>query len=179
VLAFARRVRQREPDTLLGFSSLPTRADAEAAGVPWDVCVEEFDLGLPQVYTPAQRELLLEDPSPVVTDMGGKPIHVATFPDSDVGWLESARAGINHHAGASAWAVDQSSFANWRRQLSKLATEEDRIRERPTATRTQGEDSLLANRIIAIVQAHLDAGGRLDDEQLHTVVERALRDTPS
>lgn len=179
VLAFARRVRQREPDALLGFSSLPTRADAEAAGVPWDVCVQEFDLGLPQVYTPAQRELLLQDPSPVVTDMGGKPIHVATFPDSDAGWLESARAGINHHAGASAWAVDQSSFANWRRQLSKLATEEERIRGRPAATRTPGEDSLLANRIIAIVQAHLDAGGRLDDEQLLAGVERALRDTQS
>ena len=59
-------MRQREPEALLGFSSLPTRADAEAVGVPWDVCVEEFDLGLPQVYTPAQRELLLEDPSPVV-----------------------------------------------------------------------------------------------------------------
>jgi hypothetical protein len=179
VLAFARRVRQREPEALLGFSSLPTRADAAAAGVPWDVCVEEFDLGLPQVYTPAQRELLLEDPSPVVTDMGGKPIHIATFPDSDVGWMESARAGISHHAGASAWAVDQSSFANWRRQLSKLAVDQDRIRERPPATRTPGEDSLLANRIIAIVHAHLDAGGRLDDEQLLTGVERALRDMPS
>jgi hypothetical protein len=177
VLAFARRVRQREPQALLGFSSLPTRADAEAAGVPWDVCVEEFDLGLPQVYTPAQRELLLEDRSPVVTDMGGKPIHVATFPDSDVGWMESARAGITHHAGASAWSVDQSSFANWRRQLSKLATEEDRAHEGPTGVRTPGEEALLANRIIAIVQAHLDAGGKLDDEQLLTGVERALRDS--
>jgi hypothetical protein len=179
VLAFARRVRQREPTALLGFSSLPTRADAEAAGVPWDVCVEEFDLGLPQVYTPAQRELLLDDPSPVVTDMAGKPIHIATFPDSDVGWLESARAGIHHHAGASAWAVDQSSFANWRRQLSKLATEEARAPEAAAGTRTPGEEALLANRIIAIVQAHLDAGGRLEDEQLLTGVERALRDSPT
>jgi hypothetical protein len=175
VVALARRVRQREPEALLGFSSPPTRVEAMAAGVPWDACVEAFDLGLPQVYTPAQRELLLEDPSPVVTDMRGKPIHVATFPDSDAGWLETARAGISRHAGASAWSVDQSSFSSWRRQLSKLATE-----ERPEASagrRAPGEDTLLANRIIAIVQAHLDAGGRLEDERLLTGVERALRDS--
>jgi hypothetical protein len=177
VVAFARRMRQREPDALLGFSSVPTRADADTAGVPWDACIEEFDIGLPQVYTPVQRELLLQDLSPVVTDMGGKPIHVATFPDSDVGWLESARAGISRHAGASAWSVDQSSFSNWRRQLSKLATEE-RAAE-GLGHRTPGEQALLANRIIAIVQAHVDAGGRLDDERLLVGVERALRDGPA
>jgi hypothetical protein len=178
VVAFARRVRQREPEALLAFSSVPTRADADAAGVPWDACVEQFDVGLPQVYTPAQRELLLEDPSPVVADMGGKPIHVATFPDSDVGWLESARAGLGRHAGASAWSVDQSSFSNWRRQLSALATQqEQRPPEGPPGRRTPGEEALLANRIIAIVQAHVDAGGKLGDDQLLTGVERALRDS--
>jgi hypothetical protein len=175
VANFARRVRQREPDALLGFSSLPTRAEADAAGVPWDACVEQFDLGLPQVYTPAQRELLMRNPSPVVDDMGGKPIHVATFPDSDVGWLETARVGISRHAGASAWSVDQSSFASWRRQLSNLAADEDRLK-RPASQRTPVEEALLANRIIAIVQAHLDAGGRVDDERLLTGLERALRD---
>lgn len=178
VVAFARRVRQRQPQALLAFSSVPTRADADAAGVPWDACVEQFDVGLPQVYTPAQRELLLEDPSPVVADMGGKPIHVATFPDSDAGWLESARAGLGRHAGASAWSVDQSSFSNWRRQLSALATqEEQRAPEGPPGRPTPGEEALLANRIIAIVQAHLDAGGKLGDDQLLTGVERALRDS--
>jgi hypothetical protein len=176
VVAFARRVRQREPEALLGFSSLPTRADADAAGVPWDACVEQFDVGLPQVYTPAQRELLLEDPSPVVVDMGGKPIHVATFPDSDIGWLESARAGIGRHAGASAWSVDQSSFSSWRRQLSALATQEERAPETTPLHRAAGEEALLANRIIAIVQAHLDAGGKLGDDRLLTDLERALRD---
>jgi hypothetical protein len=175
VVAFARRMRQREPAALLGFSSFPTRAEADDAGVPWDACVEEFDVGLPQVYRPAQRELLLEDPSPVVADMGGKPIHVATFPDSDVGWLESARAGISRHAGASAWSVDQSSFSNWRRQLSKLATEGERAADEP-GRRTPGGEALLAHRLIAIVQAHLDAGGKLDDERLLTSVEQALRD---
>jgi hypothetical protein len=175
VVAFARRVRQREPDALLGFTSVPTRAEAEAAGVPWEACVEEFDVGLPQVYTPMQRELLLEQPSPVVTDMGGKPIHVATFPDSDGGWMETARAGLSRHAGASAWSVDQSSFPTWRRQLSKLASDENRP-DRLPGQRTPSEDALLANRIIAIVQAHVDAGGRLEDDQLLTGVERALRD---
>jgi hypothetical protein len=175
VVAFARRMRQREPAALLGFSSFPTRAEAGDAGIPWDTCVEEFDVGLPQVYRPAQRELLLEDPSPVVADMGGKPIHVATFPDSDVGWLESARAGISRHAGASAWSVDQSSFSNWRRQLSKLATEGERAADEP-GRRTPGGEALLAHRLIAIVQAHLDAGGKLDDERLLTSVEQALRD---
>jgi len=175
VVAFTQRVRQREPDALLGFTSVPTRAEAAAARVPWDACVEQFDIGLPQVYTPEQRELLLEEPSPVVADMGGKPIHVATFPDSDAGWLETARAGISRHAGASAWSVDQSSFSNWRRQLSKLASDEGRAEATP-GHRTPGEEALLANRIIAIVQAHVDAGGKLEDERLLTGVERALRD---
>jgi hypothetical protein len=188
VVAFARRMREREPDALLGFSSLPTRTEAEAAGVPWDACVAEFDLGLPQVYTATQRELLLQASSPVVADMDGKPIHVAVFPDSDAGWLESARVGLRRHAGSSAWAVDQSSFSTWRRQLSGLASRDEPSPERPPLQRrapgeealrqrrAPGEEALLANRIIAIVQAHLDAGGKLGDDQLVTDVERALRD---
>src|SRR6266545_2301113 len=87
VVAFARRVRQREPDALLGFTSVPTRG----------------------------------------------------------------------------------------RQLSKLASDENRP-DRLPGQRTPSEDALLANRIIAIVQAHVDAGGRLEDDQLLTGVERALRD---
>lgn len=176
VARFARRMRQREPDARIGFSSLPTRADAHAVGVPWDTCVDAFDFGLPQVYTPAQRELLLAEPSRVVEDMGGKPIHVATFPDSDVGWLESARAGVSQHAGASAWSVDQSSFPNWRRQLGSLATQEERTADGVPTRRVLGEEALLAMRIVMVVQAHLAAGGKVEDDQLLTDVERALRD---
>jgi hypothetical protein len=176
VVAFARRMREREPTALLGFSSLPTRAEAQALGVPWETCVAEFDFGLPQVYTAAQREQLLHAVSPVVADMAGKPIHVAVFPDSDAGWLEGARAGVSRHAGASGWAVDQSSFPSWRRQLSALPIQDARGGERLPRHRAPGEEALLANRIIAIVQAHLDAGGRLGDDQLVTDLERALRD---
>lgn len=172
VVAFARRMREREPNALQAFSSLPTRDQASAAGVPWDACVDQFDLGFPQVYTAAQRALLLRAPSPVVADMAGKPIHVAVFPDSDPGWLESARAGVARHAGVSAWAVDQSSFPTWRRQLSALPAQNGR----PPPRRAPGEEALMANRIVAIVQAHLDAGGKLGDDQLVSDVERALRD---
>jgi hypothetical protein len=176
VVAFARRMREREPTSTLGFSSLPTREEARMAGVPWEACVAEFDIGFPQVYTPAQRERLLQTPSPVVADMAGKPIHVAVFPDSDSGWLESARAGVARHAGASAWAVDQSSFPTWRRQLSALPTQQERGPGGAVARRAPGEETLMANRIVAIVQAHLDAGGKLGDDQLVSDVERALRD---
>ena len=62
----AARLRQREPIAALGFSTWPTRAEAEQAAVPWDACVEAFDFGLPQVCTPTQRQLLLRDDSPVV-----------------------------------------------------------------------------------------------------------------
>jgi hypothetical protein len=179
VAGFARRMHEREPAALLGFSSLPTRAEAEAVGVPWEACVAEFDFGLPQVYTPAQRQQLLQAASPVVADMAGKPIHVAVFPDSDAGWLESARAGVGRYAGASAWAVDQSSFPTWRRQLSSLSAQDGRGVPAPASRRAPGEEALLANRIIAIVQAHLDAGGKLADDQLVTDVERALRDGTS
>jgi hypothetical protein len=207
VAAFAARLRVREPIAAIGFSTWPTRAEAEQAGVPWDACVEAFDFGLPQVCTPAQRELLLREHSPVVEDMAGKPIHVAVFPDADPDWLDSARLGVRHHAGASAWSVDQSSFATWRRQLGALGEGREEPPAPPPprppagATRLEplrpteapapaahesltpvhfeepGELALLANRILAVVQARLDNGGKLTDDELVTEVEDVLRDS--
>jgi hypothetical protein len=202
VAAFASRLRQREPIAALGFSTWPTRAEAEQAAVPWDACVEAFDFGLPQVCTPAQRQLLLRDDSPVVADMAGKPIHVAVFPDADPLWVDSARLGVAEHAGASAFSVDQSSFSAWRRQLGALG--EGRPELLPAAPSVPppaalpvphepppeghetltpvhfdepGELALLANRILAVVQARLDGGGRLTDDELVTEIEDVLRDT--
>jgi hypothetical protein len=196
VAAFAARLRQREPIAALGFSSWPTRAEAEQAAVPWDACVEAFDFGLPQVCTPTQRQLLLRDDSPVVEDMAGKPIHVAVFPDADPLWVDSARLGVAEHAGASAFSVDQSSFSAWRRQLGALgegrqelpapAASPEPTPEQPadaheTLTPVQfdepGELALLANRILAVVQARLDDGGRLTDDEMVTEIEDVLRDT--
>jgi hypothetical protein len=196
VAAFAARLRQREPIAALGFSTWPTRAEAEQAAVPWDACVEAFDFGLPQVCTPAQRQLLLRDDSPVVEDMAGKPIHVAVFPDADPLWVDSARLGVAEHAGASAFSVDQSSFSAWRRQLGALGegrlelpppaapsepTPEAQAEAHETLTPVQfdepGELALLANRILAVVQARLDDGGRLTDDELVTEIEDVLRDT--
>jgi hypothetical protein len=201
VAAFAARLRQREPIAALGFSTWPTRAEAEQAGVPWDACVEAFDFGLPQVCTPAQRELLLREDSPVVEDMAGKPIHVATFPDADPGWVDSARLGVADHAGASGFSVEQSSFSTWRRQLGALGEGRQELPPPPspppgsvrpeTAPATPapahesltpiqfdepGELTLLANRILAVVQARLDNGGKLTDDDLVTEIEHVLRD---
>ena len=203
VAAFAARLRQREPIAALGFSTWPTRAEAEQAAVPWDVCVDAFDFGLPQVCTPAQRQLLVREDSPVVEDMAGKPIHVAVFPDADPGWVESARLGVAEHAGASAFSVEQSSFGTWRRQLGALGEGRQElpppaaplpvrpVEPRPepaepgpeageTLTPVQfdepGELALLANRILAVVQARLDAGGKLTDDDLVAKIEDVLRD---
>jgi hypothetical protein len=202
VAAFAARLRQREPIAALGFSTWPTRAEAEQAAVPWDACVDAFDFGLPQVCTPAQRQLLVREDSPVVEDMAGKPIHVAVFPDADPDWAESARVGIDDHAGASAFSVEQSSFSTWRRQLGALgegrpelpappappqpggADPEPAPRPAPPPQETltpvhfdePGELALLANRILAVVQARLDHGGRLTDDELVTDIEAVLRD---
>jgi transposase-like protein len=198
VAAFAARLRQREPIAALGFSTWPTRAEAEQAAVPWDACVDAFDFGLPQVCTPAQRQLLLRDDSPVVEDMAGKPIHVAVFPDADPLWVDSARLGVAEHAGASAFSVDQSSFSAWRRQLGALGEGRQELpppaaapppepapEPRPEAQETltpvhfdePGELALLANRILAVVQARLDNGGRLTDDEMVTEIEDVLRDT--
>jgi hypothetical protein len=200
--AFAARMRLREPIAAIGFSSWPTRAEAEQAAVPWDACVEAFDFGLPQVCTPAQRKLLVREDSPVVADMAGKPIHVVVFPDADPGWLDSARVGVDEHAGASAFSVEQSSFATWRRQLGALGEGRPELPPPPPAepaapepapvvrapapaaneTLTPvhfdepGELALLANRILAVVQARLDRGGKLTDDDLVTEVEDVLRD---
>jgi hypothetical protein len=205
VAAFAARLRQLEPIAALGFSTWPTRAEAEAAGVPWDACVDAFDFGLPQVFAGYQRELLLQPDSPVVADMAGKPIHVAVFPDADPQWTQSAQVAVSYHAGVSAWAVDQASFTTWRRQLGALgegrpapppgdfpAHPAEREAAGPpvrppvpsgnheTLTPVRfyepGEEALLANRILAVVQARLDAGGKLTDDQLVADIERVLRD---
>jgi hypothetical protein len=203
VAAFADRLRQREPIAALGFSTWPTRAEAEQAAVPWDACVEAFDFGLPQVCTPAQRELLLREDSPVVEDMAGKPIHVATFPDADPGWVDSARLGVADHAGASGFSVEQSSFSTWRRQLGALgegrqelppppgppvphppepetapATPAPAAHESLTPVRFDEPDelTLLAHRILGVVQTRLDNGGKLTDSDLVTEVEHVLRD---
>jgi hypothetical protein len=207
VAAFAARLRQREPIAALGFSTWPTRAEAEMAAVPWDACVDAFDFGLPQVCTPAQRQLLLREDSPVVADMAGKPVHVAVFPDADPNWFDSARAAVHDHAGASAWAVDHPSFSVWRRQLGALgegrqdlpapspppppaplgrrpepapvvrdpAPEETRETLTPIRFDEPGELALVANRILAVVQARLDHGGKLTDDELVTEIEDVLR----
>ena len=135
--AFAARMRLREPIAAIGFSSWPTRAEAEQAAVPWDACVEAFDFGLPQVCTPAQRKLLVREDSPVVADMAGKPIHVVVFPDADPGWLESARVGVDEHAGASAFSVEQSSrgLAPPARRLGEGPARAGRPRRRPCRPR--------------------------------------------
>ena len=200
--AFAARMRLREPIAAIGFSSWPTRAEAEQAAVPWDACVEAFDFGLPQVCTPAQRQLLVREDSPVVGDMAGKPIHVVVFPDADPGWFDSARVGVDEHAGASAFSVEQSSFATWRRQLGALGEGRRELPPPPPPTPPApepaplvrapapaanetltpvhfdepGELALLANRILAVVQARLDRGGKLTDDELVTEVEDVLRD---
>jgi len=203
VTAFAARLRQREPIAAIGFSTWPTRAEAEQAAVPWDACVDAFDFGLPQVCTPAQRQLLVRDNSPVVEDMAGKPIHVAVFPDADPNWAESARVGIDDHAGASAFSIEQSSFGTWRRQLgalgegrpelppppatpAPLVTPDAEPAAGPTPPSQEtltpvhfdepGELALLANRILAVVQTRLDTGGRLTDDDLVTEIEAVLRD---
>jgi hypothetical protein len=205
VAEFSGRLRQREPVAVLGFSTWPTRAEAEQAAVPWDACVDAFDFGLPQVCTPLQRQLLLREDSPVVEDMAGKPIHVATFPDADPDWADSARLGVEQHAGASAWSVDQASFSTWRRLLGSLGEgrrepappaplftppppqpaprtgshelpPERRETLTPMVFDEPGELALLANRILAVVQARLDNGGKLTDDDLVTEVEEVLRD---
>jgi hypothetical protein len=203
VAAFAARLRQREPIAAIGFSTWPTRAEAEQAAVPWDACVDAFDFGLPQVCTPAQRQLLVREDSPVVEDMAGKPIHVATFPDADPSWVDSARLGVAEHAGASAFSVEQSSFGTWRRQLGALGEGRQElpppaaplpvrpVEPRPepaeagpdareTLTPVQfdepGELALLAHRILAVVQARLDAGGKLTDDELVTEIQDVLKD---
>src|SRR4029450_2017866 len=161
------------------------------------------DFGLPQVCTPAQRELLVREDSPVVEDMAGKPIHVATFPDADPGWVDSARLGVVELAGASGFSVEQSSFGTWRRQLGALgegrqelpppaaplpvrpveprpepaeAGPEARETLTPVEVGGPGELALLAHRILAVVQARIDAGGKLTDDELVTEIENVLRD---
>jgi hypothetical protein len=111
--AFAERLRQLVPGALVGFSSYPTRAQAASFGVPWDACVDVFDLGLPQIYFASQRAEL----DRVVADHRGRPLHVVVSPGDDAGWLVTARAGVERHLGASIWRHGLDQFAAWVREL--------------------------------------------------------------
>jgi hypothetical protein len=206
VMALTRRLRKLEPGAQLGFTSYPTRAEAEGrGGVPWETCVAAFDFGLPQVYTARQRAQLVRPSSPVLADMEGKPIHVAVFPDADAGWSESAQTGIVRHLGASAWAIDQTSFDTWRHQLAALGdddmpiTDADAERIAARVAAKLGPDMLaarsvadsravadlkrfvdaktdeLASRIIAVIQEH-SGGTDLTDDRLVAAIKRALRE---
>ncbi len=161
VMRLARRLRKLEPGAMLGFTSYPTRAEAEArGGVPWDACVEAFDFGLPQVYNARQRGALLKMNSPVVADMEGKPIHVAVFPDADAEWTESAQLGLLRHLGASGWSLDQSSFDRWSRRLAELAAEAPAVAPgAPAAPAAPGDRGAFAREPHGVRGAR-GAGGR-------------------
>jgi hypothetical protein len=138
----------------------------------------------------------------VVEDMAGKPIHVAVFPDADPSWIDSARLAVADHAGVSAFSVDQSSFAAWRRQLGALGEGRQELAppapppapqplvpagagpagDDPPESLTPvhfdepGELAVLAHRILGVVQDRLDRGGKLTDDDLVSQIENVLRD---
>jgi hypothetical protein len=123
VTAFCKRLRQLEPHAVLGFSSYPTRKQATDHGVPWDTCVDAFDLGFPQVYFPSQRARIAQ----VIDDHHGKPVHVALSPADDDGWQDLARTGLGSHSGVSLWRYGLKNFASWASHLGHVTAkvEED------------------------------------------------------
>ena len=54
--------------------------------------------------------------------------------------------------------------------------QEDRETLTPVQFDEPGELALLAHRILAVVQARIDAGGKLTDDDLVTEIEDVLRD---
>ena len=198
VTAFAARLRQREPIAALGFSTWPTRAEAEMAAVPWDACVDAFDFGLPQVCTPAQRAAGPRG------QPGGRGHGRQADPRGGVpgrrprlGGQRPGRGGrARRRVGVLGRPVQLLGLAPPARRPRRGPPElppppappppsprracprppEPKETLTPVHFDEPGELTLLANRILAVVQARLDGGGSLTDDELVTDVEDVLRD---
>jgi hypothetical protein len=164
VTAFRRRLAELDPAAAVGFSSYPTRAQAVAQGVPWDECLAAFDVALPQVYWPYQRQRLDQ----IRADHANLPLHIAVSPTDDPQWTDTARYGLTRGAGVSLWRYGLPGFTTWAAGAADLDQGSSIVLDQPTADQ-------VANIVRHVLEERRTAGHQTPYEALDTVI--TIRDT--
>jgi len=103
--SFVTTLRALRPGVPIGFSSYPTRHQAESFHIPWQTLFDACDFAAPQVYQPYQQALLDQVYSDQAGTHGhpGKAVHVAVAPSDSGGWVATGVAGMRRSGGASIW----------------------------------------------------------------------------
>jgi hypothetical protein len=103
--AFVATLRALRPGVPIGFSSYPTKNQAESFHVPWQTVFDACDFSAPQVYEPYQQALLDQVYADHAGTVGhpGKAVHVAVAPPDAPGWVATGVVAMTRSGGASIW----------------------------------------------------------------------------
>jgi len=99
--AFFSKMHELRPGVPVGFTTYPTKAQAEQQLVNWTACIDACDFGGPQIYWPKQ----LEKWQTVVHDHTAKPFHAVFSPDdSGEAVVPVAQNALAKHGSVGIWA---------------------------------------------------------------------------
>lgn len=89
------------PGRPIGFSSYPTRAQAESHGIDWDVGIEACDFVSPQMYYDYQAAQY----SRIIADARGRYVQLAVSPANRDLFAADARRHLSDGSGVSFWRL--------------------------------------------------------------------------
>ncbi len=101
LLEFVAELRRLKPDVPIGFSSYPTRAQALAHGVDWDLGIQVCDFVAPQAYYDYQ----VHDYATIVADAKGCYVQLDLEPQASTAWGIDAGEHLAAGKGVSFWRL--------------------------------------------------------------------------
>ena len=94
-------IRQFRPGRPVGFSSYPTRAQAEAHGVDWDAGLQVCDFVAPQMYYGYQIAAYRQ----VLADAKGRYVQLDVEPPASASWGQDVAPHLESGQGVSFWRL--------------------------------------------------------------------------
>jgi hypothetical protein len=108
-------LRKMRPNVPVGFSSYPTRQQAEAHGVDWDAGLAVVDFVSPQMYYGYQ----IADYDQVIADAKGRYVQLDLEPAASDQWASAAQTHLRRGSGVAFWRLGTLT-AGQRQQISVL-----------------------------------------------------------
>jgi hypothetical protein len=108
-------LRKMRPSVPVGFSSYPTRQQAEAHGVDWDAGLAVVDFVSPQMYYGYQ----IANYGQVIADAKGRYVQLDLEPAASDQWASAAQTHLQRGFGVACWRLGTLT-AGQRQQLSVL-----------------------------------------------------------
>ena len=100
-------LRMWRPSIPIGFSSYPTKAQAQAHGVDWDAGIASCDFVAPQTYYNYQ----VADYGQVIADAKGRQVQLDLEPGAASGWHDLAQRHLGKGQGVSFWRLGTQGSA--------------------------------------------------------------------